>query len=80
MVKLLAVSSSSKVQEVATDVAVLELTVSINPPGNGRKTDCKLRDVLFIYSAEFYQVCYMYTESRLQKHEQFYKTSCGSLF
>ena len=38
MVKLLAVSSPSKVQEIAIDVAVLELTVSINSPGNGRKT------------------------------------------
>ena len=33
MVKLLAVSPPSKVKETATDVAVLELTVSINPPG-----------------------------------------------
>ena len=33
MVKLLADSSPSKVKEIATDVAVVELTVSINPPG-----------------------------------------------
>ena len=33
MVKLLAVSPPSKVQEIATDVAVLELTVSIDLPG-----------------------------------------------
>ena len=33
MVKLLAVSPASKVQEIAIDLAVLELTVNINSPG-----------------------------------------------